>query len=335
MTVGDLEHFREILLRREDDLHTWVESSGQASDEDRNKVRTLLGQIKEALIRVEDNSYGICKECHDAIEHFKLEVQPVSQVCLDCISDSEKVLLQEELYLASKIHRALLPQTAARIDGYDMAVKSIAARNVGGDYFDFLSHDNGPVRIVVADTMGKGLPAGLLMSNIQGTLSILAEIIESPAKLLYRLNSILCRNLPVTKFASMVCLSVRPDSSSDSVIQYANAGHNHPILLRENGKMEFLEPTGGVIGVHAEFEYEQIDITLRKGDTIIIYTDGVTEAVNGHGEMFGVERLSEFLLANAKDGPDMILENLYLKLEEFTGRSELSDDCTVLILRKS
>jgi len=335
MTVADLEHFKDLLLRRESDLNSWLKSSGQATEEDRGKVHSLLAQIKGALGRVEHDDFGICKVCHDPIEYFKLEVQPISQVCLDCISDSEKELLQDELYLAGKIHRALLPQSAVKIDGFDLAARSIAARNVGGDYFDFFASENGPVRIVVADIMGKGLPAGLLMSNIQGTLRILAELIESPAKLLSRLNTILCRNLPVTKFASMICLSVNPGRGEESIISYANAGHCLPLLIDSKGSIKSLDTTGGVLGVHEKFEFADRDLLFRSGDTLVIYTDGITEFENADEEMFGDDRLTEFMKSNYTKSPDEIIDNLLERIREFGGRNELSDDCTVLVLRKA
>ena len=334
MNVSDLEHFKNILTEREHNLASWLDSPGSVKDEDISKVRSLLGQIKEALGRVEDRSFGECKVCKGEVERYVLEAQPAREVCLDCISDQDKQLLEEELFMASKIHRALLPQSAVRIDGFDVGVRSIAARSVGGDYFDFLSGEDDAVRVIIADTMGKGLPAGLLMSNIQGALRILAEDIESPAALMARLNKIICRNVAVVKFVSMVCVSIKPLSNKRTAIGYTNAGHCLPILVRKNGDIERLETTGGVLGVHEDFSFEEGAIVLSIGDLLLLYTDGITEAENESGEMFGETRLVEFAKTNNNQPSEKLIESLLQEVRRFSGKAELDDDCTVMALRK-
>jgi len=334
MNVTDLEHFKNILLEREHNLASWLDTPGTARDEDISKVRSLLGQIKDALGRVKDHSYGECKVCKGEVEHYRLEVQPATEVCLDCISKQDKQLLEEELFLASKIHRALLPQSAVRIDGFEIGVRSIAARTVGGDYYDFLSGNDDAVRVIIADTMGKGLPAGLLMSNIQGALRILAEDIESPAALTARLNRILCRNVAVVRFVSMVCFYINPRSGGKKTITFANAGHCPPILVRKKGDIETLPVTGGVLGVHEDFTFEQRDISLSTGDVLLLYTDGITEAENRSGEMFGEKRLLEFARINNDRPPETMIENLFQEVRSFSGKGELDDDCTVMALMK-
>lgn len=145
-------------------------------------------------------------------------------------------MLEEDLYLASKIHRALLPQTIPEIEGFEVEVRSLAARNIGGDYYDFLpGADSQTFRVVIADVMGHGLPAGLLMSNLQGALRILSSDIGVPGPLVTRLNQWLCRNVPVTKFVSMVCLNLEKTSGKETQVTYTNAGHCLPILIRSDG----------------------------------------------------------------------------------------------------
>ena len=183
-------------------------SMGGDNSNEAQKVQSLLGEIKAALGRVEDQSFGTYVVCKGTVELYRLEVQPVAEICLTYITDKEREQLEEGLFLASKIHRALLPQSIEKIDGFDIAAKSLAARSIGGDYYDFLpSSNNGPTRIVIGDGMGSGLPAGLLMSNIQGAMRILSEEIESPRVLISRLNRWLCRNIPVTKFISLACIA--------------------------------------------------------------------------------------------------------------------------------
>ncbi len=138
MRSSDTQHFKEVLLERRRLLDEWFQSPVSLRGDEATLVRQLLAQIHEALRRVDDESYGQCEICHDEVERYRLEVQPATSVCLGCISDKEKAELEEDLYLASKIHRALLPQTIPVINSFDTAVRSLAAGSIGGDYYDFL-----------------------------------------------------------------------------------------------------------------------------------------------------------------------------------------------------
>lgn len=335
MTTLELEHFKELLSQRSRSITAWLESAGFLEDGDVKKVYSLLGQIKDAIGRIENKTYGKCAECAGEVEPFRLEIQPATTVCLDCISDKEKAQLEEELFLASKIHRALLPQAVEKIEGFQVVVKSKAARTVGGDYYDFLpAGPDGTSRVVIADVMGKGLPAGLLMSNVQGALRIMAEDLDSPKMLISRVNQWFCRNVPVTKFISLACIAIKQLGQGKAGITYTNAGHCPPILIRRDGSIEILEPTGGVLGVHQAFTYEEQDIELSAGDSLVLYTDGVTEAENGSGEQFGEERLIKLMAGNLTRETESIPEYLMREVQNFTGKQELDDDFTLIVLRK-
>lgn len=335
MTITELQHFRDLLVEKERNLNQFLTEQGSPNPEDLRRVQGLVEDIKRALGRVENGSYGTCKVCKEGVELYRLEVQPATEICLGCISEEEKNHLEEELYLASKIHRALLPQTIQKIDGFDTAARALAARSVGGDYYDFLPTTNGPAtRIVIADTMGKGIPAGLLMANVQGVLRILAGEIASPSQLMTRLNQWLCRNIPVTNFISMVSLTVEPGASPKTGLIYTNAGHCPPLLLRAKGDVERLEPDGGVLGVHQEFTYSESSAQMESGDLLLLYTDGVTEAFNSRKELFGESRLIEYLKTHRKDDASELLTGLLGELRRFTGKAELDDDLTMIALRK-
>jgi len=334
MTRGDFEHFKNLLLERQENLNNWLQTFAPGEDEIR-KVRALLNDLDKALGRVEDKSFGVCEVCKGEVELNRLEVQPVRQVCLSCITDEERVTLEHELTVASRIHRALLPQSYEKIDGFEVAVKSYAAGSIGGDYYDFLARQNGSgSRIIIGDTMGKGLPAGLLMANLQGALRIYGEQIDSPAALVTRLNQWLCRNIPVTKFVSLCCVRV-DNSNGKSSITYANAGHPLPILVRKNGNVELLESCGGVLGVHEQFTYQDTTISFAPGDVLVLYTDGITEAENYHGAMFGEERLTEYMKNRRHESFDSFLEVLLSEIQSFSEKPDLEDDTTVIALRKS
>jgi serine phosphatase RsbU (regulator of sigma subunit) len=332
MTVSELEHFRDLLIAREENLKSLQDSSYLGQDQS-GKVQALLTEIKEALERVENNSFGVCKVCHEEMGKERLEVQPAAEVCLECISGQDQALLEEDLHLASKVHRALLPQGVTRINGFEVAVKSLAARIIGGDYYDFLpGRQVDSTRIVIADTMGKGLPAGLLMSNVQGALRILADDIPSPAGLISRLNQWLCRNVPVTKFISLFCLNV--NTGVDGEFTFVNAGHCPPIMFRSNGDVERFMPTGAVLGITEDFEYTEGSSKFGPGDLLLLYTDGVTDAENHRGEMFEELRLLDYVSQNLDKSPADIVLGLLSEIRAFSGKSDFDDDLTVVALRR-
>ncbi len=334
MTLSDLEHFRNLLIERQENVTQWINTAASPDPENGRKAQALLQEIKEALNRVSTQSYGECTVCHGEVEHHRLEIQPTVEICLDCISREEKTQLEEELFLASKMHRALLPQTIADVPGFEVAAKSLAARMVGGDYYDFLPASGGDSRIVIADAMGKGIPAGLLMSNLQGALRIMAEEDVSPRALVARLNSWLCRNVPVTKFVSLALAALESGTDRVSRVTIANAGHCAPILLRYDGTIEMVQSTGGVLGIHSDFTFGEQELKLYPGDLLLFYTDGVTEAEDTQGEMFGEERLLQYLCEGRGKSLQELLDGLLTRVQTFSSRSEPEDDYTVIALRK-
>jgi sigma-B regulation protein RsbU (phosphoserine phosphatase) len=335
MDIADLEYFRNLLTGREESLKELLSSDSCCSQAEADKVRSLLSEIKEALGHVEDGTYGKCRVCDGQIERHRLVVQPATEVCLDCISDQEKTQLEEELSLAGKIHKALLSQEIPDIEGFEVAVTAEISQVVGGDYFDFLSCSNGDrMRIIVADSMGKGLPAGLLMSNLQGALRVLSETTECPSALVTTLNQWICHNIPLTKFISLVCIELQPGTGSDTMVSYTNAGHPPPILVRRDGTIERLEAAGIVLGVHDSGTYERSEFRMDPGELLVLFTDGVTEARNERGEMYEEDRLLKFVQSDNSTSLDVLLADLMSDVLHFTGKRQLDDDFTAVLLRR-
>jgi len=335
MRLSESEHFRDILLERQQFLTDWLNARAVPRVADAGKIRLLLSQIKEALARIENDTYGECSVCHGEVELERLEIQPVAQVCLECITDEEKAELEEDLFLAGQIHRALLPQALPVFDGIEIQTRSLAAGSVGGDYYDFLARADDHInRIAIGDVMGKGLRAGMLMSNLQGAMRILSTQYDSPGPLLARLNTWMCHNIPVTKFISLVLMELSPTDSGKTLITYTNAGHPPPILVRRDGQVERFEVTGGILGVHDHFIYEERQVRLGSGDLLMLYTDGIVEAENADGDQFEDRRLIEFVRDRREDTAVSIIDDLLKDLLNFTGSNHPPDDMTAIVLRK-
>ncbi|HYJ88111.1 MAG TPA: SpoIIE family protein phosphatase [Pyrinomonadaceae bacterium] len=247
---------------------------------------------------------------------------------LEAESQKASKKLEQELVDAEEIQRALLPQELPRIEGLEVAVSWQPARAVGGDYFDVLKFGDHQTGICIADVAGKGMPAALLMSNMQAVLKSFASETLAPDELCTRVNSVVCENIVPNRFIS--CFYALLDMATRK-LSYANAGHYAPMLMR-NGRCVRLTEGGPVLGVFPEQSYQQHEIQLRSGDFMVLFTDGVTEAGNAAGEEFGEDRLRELLVSGQKLHAAEMREQIMTAVTEFSNGS-FDDDVTLMVLR--
>jgi sigma-B regulation protein RsbU (phosphoserine phosphatase) len=229
---------------------------------------------------------------------------------------------QEEARL---IQRALLPSTMPPTDGVAVAASWQPADGVGGDCFDVMA--SGPLTgIVIADVAGKGMPAALLMSNLQAAVRAFSQGGSEPAALCGNINRLLCRHMVSGRFVTFCFAWIDAKRRS---LTYANAGHNPPLLLRADGSVERLSEGGMVMGVFPDAAFKQAELSLGAGDRLLFYTDGITEAPSPDGEEFGEDRLAEA----ARSAPDQSVERLkdhvLAQLAAFTGGTFV-DDATLI-----
>ena len=196
---------------------------------------------------------------------------------------------QREFEDARLIQRGLLPTAMPQAAGLQLASSWQPANGVGGDCFDMLTFPGGGVGLSIADVAGKGVPAALLMSNLQAAVRAFAQEGAAPGAVCTSVNRLLCRNMASGRFVTF-CY-VRIDVARRGKLTYANAGHNPPLLVRATGDRDLLAPGGTVLGVFAESTYEQGELPHRPGDRLVLYTDGITEGRNPAGEEFGEEGL--------------------------------------------
>jgi sigma-B regulation protein RsbU (phosphoserine phosphatase) len=281
--------------------------------------------LKEA----DDDTLGRCEVCHDYVDTSRLEMDYTASVCIDHLSGEERTLLENELELSQKVQRALLPHEAPSIPGLDFAAFSQPAHIVGGDYFDFLRLKDNALAVLIADVMGKGMPASMLMASLQASLHIIAPESEQPAEIVARVNRLFCHNIRLTKF---VTLFLGRYDESLNLLTYCNAGHNPPAILRSNGCFETLRPTGAAIGLVEQTLFAQESIPLRKGDRVLLYTDGVVESKDARGEEFGLAGLEELLRSTGGMSAQESIGALRERLQRFTGQSTPADDTTVIAI---
>lgn len=297
-------------------------------------VNEHLGVLEQAILRAKEGELGRCSVCHEFVEKHWLETDFTTSVCIDHLSGPERSRLESELELSQKVQKALLPQQVPQISGWELASFSRPASIVGGDYFDFARLRNGHHALVIADVMGKGMPASLLMASLQASLRIIIPESTSPASVLERVNQVFCHNINLTKFVTLVVAALDPDSGS---LLYANAGHNPPLLLDggTDGRWECLMPTGAAIGLLEHAEFTERSVRLGHGATLVFYTDGIVEAGAGTAEMYGEERLRTFLLRNRQHTAPALVRGLLQDVLTFNRNAPPGDDTTVIVLKRT
>ncbi len=254
------------------------------------------------------------------IEHARLaEVEQAEQ------------LMELELTQASEIQQALLPSAAPEFDGFDLAGLNLCCRTVGGDYYDFLSYKDGRLGLVVGDVSGKGLPAALLMSSLQARVQMLRETMPAPDEAVSLLNRSIAERCPVGKFITFFYGLLDKEGG----FEYANAGHNHPFVIRANGQIEQLGGHGLVLGLFPSVFYPLKSTRLEPGDLLALYSDGVTEASQDDNTEFGEDGLSGFLLQHRHLSCDEIIRQLVDRVRSFSGSATFADDFTVLIVKRA
>lgn len=246
--------------------------------------------------------------------------------------EQEERMMQLELEQASEIQRDLLPEGPPSISGYEIAGYNLPCRAVGGDYYDFLPYANGQIGICIADVCGKGLPAALMMTSLQARVQILAESAPDPGAALTMLNRSLTPRFPMGRF--ITCFYGLLDSATGR-FRYANAGHNYPLIRRENGDIERLTRGGLVLGLQPGIEYTPDDVFLRAGDTLLLYSDGVTEAPGIAGEHFGEMRLAEQMRCAGGLSCSEWIARLADEVRAWSGTLGFHDDFTAVLLRRS
>ena len=235
---------------------------------------------------------------------------------------------KKEIEEAREIQRRLLPAEMPKLSRCAIHAFWKPAQYVGGDYFDAIQLTDSAIAFCIADVAGKGLPAALLMSNLQASVRGLAHSISSPAEMCRQLNRVALENTRSDRFTTLFYATL--DSVSGS-LRYANAGHVPPILVRQDGTIVRLSEGGTVLGLFSDAEYEETEIEFASGDRLILNTDGITEATNNRDEDFGENRLIDLLLKHS-DLPDAELQQVLLDaLASFAGRA-LQDDATLLIV---
>lgn len=247
--------------------------------------------------------------------------------------EEEKALLslQEEMRMARDIQLNLLPDKTPEIPGFQVAATNIPAKSVGGDYYDFITLTSRRVGFCVGDITGKGMPAAMLMANLQATFQSQAMIFEDCKSTLKGINKLLFRNTESTKFATFFYGIL---DQQNATLEYANGGHDAPILFKNGNEPEYLEATGLLLGVMENSVYEKGSVSLQPGDLLILYSDGITEAMNPEGNQFGINNLIQLAQENRNKTAETVTESIITGVKQFANNAPQSDDITLMVIKR-
>jgi serine phosphatase RsbU (regulator of sigma subunit) len=240
----------------------------------------------------------------------------------------EKARMEQEMRIAAEIQQALLPK-AGRVGAYyRAAASSLPCRSIGGDFYDYVDLSDGSFGFALGDVAGKGPPAALLSAMMQGIFAAQAATSDPPSETIGRVNLALYRRGIESRFVTLMYGALYPDGR----LTYCNAGHNPPLIVG-NGGFRRLECGGPIVGLFEGASYEEETVQLAKGDWLIVFSDGVSEALSATGEEYGEGRILSCVQQNLDADPQRLLEALFTNVREFARGAAQSDDITAMVLR--
>lgn len=248
--------------------------------------------------------------------------------------EEEKKLsrMNEEIDVASKIQQHLLPEAPPKISGYHIAGRTIPARKVGGDYFDFIHVDENRLAICLGDVSGKGIPASLLMANLQATVRGHTLLNVPIKKCLHRSNNLLFRSTDPQKFATLFygILDIKRH-----LFCFSNAGHNHPFLFSQDREPLRLQTGGPPLGVFEDSAFDEAEVRLAPGDVLAVFSDGITEALDEREEQFGERRLARLVGENMAASSQELIERIMGAVQLHSGHPVQADDMTLVVVKRT
>ncbi len=239
--------------------------------------------------------------------------------------------MEEDLAVARGIQQRFLPQQSPRVAGLDVAGVSLPSREVGGDLFYWFTHEDGSLGFTLGDVSGKSVPAALLMSNVLAALRAQAMLHVDLAESVARVNRFIVDQVEPGRFVTLVYGEVEP---AGGTLRYASAGHNPPLLIRMDGRIEWLQEGGLPLGVKVDATYSASSIRFERGDTLIAYSDGVTEAMGPGGGFFGEDRLAAMALTQQGKGAKPTIDALLEAVRAFAAGAPQADDITIVVVRR-
>jgi len=314
---------RTQLLRRREQLR-------QAKPELQTpQLVRLLKEVDSALDRIEEGAFGVCEHCHGAVEDEQLITNPLVRFCLDCLPPEQQRLLERDLELAAQIQTRLLPKRDMRVDGWNVAFHYQPFGIVSGDYCDLIPGPDETLYFLLGDVSGKGVASSMLMANLSATFRTLVPLGMPLAQMVERANRVFSESTLPMQFATLISGKVTPDGG----LELVNAGHN-PALVFAGDAVQVVDSTAMPVGMFADQHFEATKLKLAKGDAVLLYTDGVSEALNGESQEYGLERLIELIAKCREATSPELLARCVDDLVAFRNGTPSLDDETLMVIQR-
>ncbi len=295
-----------------------------------SQLYSLLEEVDSALSRIDHGAYGICEECHDTIECDRLIADPLVRVCLDHLSTAERRTLERDLELAAQVQRGLLPGQNLDRDGWRICYHYEAAGVVSGDYCDVIDAGDKGMYFMVGDVSGKGVAASMLMSHLHAMFRALISVGLSLKCMLEHASRVFAESTLPNQYATLVCGRALPNGA----VEICNAGHPLPLLVSPSG-IRALEMSNLPIGLFKSEDFLVSQICLEAGHSLVVYSDGVSEALDESGEEYGIERLRRQIAGRQTFDPSEMLLACRKDLAQFRGHGPKTDDVTLFVLGRA
>lgn len=312
------EFMRAQLLERREKLEEY-----RSAFEVDPEIARLFNEVDAALARLDKGDFGVCEECHKNIEAERLIADPLVRFCLCSLSEAEQNALERDIELAASIQGSLLPNPELKDSPWEIGYKYEPAGMVSGDYLDLIDSGDGGFYFLLGDVSGKGMAASLLMSNLQAMFRALVPGDFSLGELMKRANNLFCESTPSSHYVTLVC----GKAHSNGEVELSNAGHLPPVLVH-NGEKKMLECAGLPMGMFCSSSYSTTKHKFAPGDTLLLYTDGITESLNHAGEEYGIERFVGSI--NGAPTLDGHISECLDRLSAFRNGHPRHDDLTIM-----
>jgi sigma-B regulation protein RsbU (phosphoserine phosphatase) len=295
----------------------------------RHDLQRLLSEVDAALGRLDAGTFGVCEVCHEAVETSRLLADPCCRICLDHYAPEQLRALEHDLEMAGRVQSSLLPERDLEFDGWQVHSRYVPLGPVSGDYYDVVQERAGQGLLLFGDVEGKGVAASLLMSHLHAIFRSLSAEDLPLGDMVARANRIFAGSTGGSAYATLLCGRI----GGGGAMELVNAGHP-PAVLRTARGVETLGGTGLPVGLFGGGDYTTIGRQLAKGDVLVLYTDGVSEARDPEQREFGAERVAAAVDRARGASAAEVVETVLVELDAFRGRGPLADDVTVMAVRR-
>jgi len=303
-----------------------LESSANTSDG--FQLDGLLREVESAIERLTQlETYGVCQVCHDLIGQAAMNADPLARNCLSCFTPEQLRELEQDLDRAWLIQGESLPKQNLKFNGWEVSYHYEPAGPVSGDYCDLVNTESGDLYFLIGDVSGKGIAASLLMSRLHAIFRSLIGAGLAVNELVERANQIFGDTTMRPYYATLVC----GKAAANGDLEICNAGHCPPLLV-SGGEITSLPATGLPIGMFCQEKYSATRAKLNRGDRLLLYTDGLSEARNSHDHEYGDARLESFLRNSLNVSTPVLLTNLLDDLRQFSVAPRVTDDLTIMAI---